>query len=316
MPTANTDKLILAHLKNIRNALANPTTGAPVQAIHSTHTEQLTTITNILSNIIEETPMTPTAPKPKEIIQQTPAPGPNDEERTQIANIIPNDEPIEPQNHPDPAVRVPNQSENTSNPVPAVRVPQKTVTFANSTGPTAQNRRRRQRAITPPSNKKSKRNNPNKQPSTQQIHLAAHLDANFLHHALHGNAFNPDTNQLAKYPELAKCSEGSLWVESCKDKFGRLRIVAAYRPKKDNPRRIRFTVGGNLIHYLGQTSTKAANLFTVKLLINSTLSTPNAKFMTIDLKDLSTGQEWSRLRRNPKRHVRIAPSRANCIRPT
>mmetsp|Transcript_26438 Transcript_26438/g.37535 ORF Transcript_26438/g.37535 Transcript_26438/m.37535 type:complete len:187 (-) Transcript_26438:776-1336(-) len=166
--------------------------------------------------------MTPTAPKPKEIIQQTPAPVPNDEERTQIANIIPNDKPIEPQNHPDPAVRVPNQSENTSDPVPAVRVPQKTVTFANSTGPTAQNQRRRQQAITPPTNNKSIRNNPNRQSSTQQIHQAAHLNANFLHHALHGNAFNPDTNQLAEYPELSKCSEGYLWIESCKDEFGRL----------------------------------------------------------------------------------------------
>jgi len=44
-------------------------------------------------------------------------------------------------------------------------------------------------------------------------------------------------------------------------------------------------VGGNLIHYLGQTSTKAADLLTVKLL---TLSTPNAKFITIDFKNLST----------------------------
>jgi hypothetical protein len=28
------------------------------------------------------------------------------------------------------------------------------------------------------------------------------------HFALHGNAFNPDTGQLAEYSELSKCSEG------------------------------------------------------------------------------------------------------------
>mmetsp|Transcript_13256 Transcript_13256/g.19065 ORF Transcript_13256/g.19065 Transcript_13256/m.19065 type:complete len:164 (-) Transcript_13256:125-616(-) len=35
-----------------------------------------------------------------------------------------------------------------------------------------------------------------------------------------------------------------------------LRIVAAYRPEKDNPHRIRFTVGGNLIEYLGKQAPK------------------------------------------------------------
>jgi len=64
-----------------------------------------------------------------------------------------------------------------------------------------------------------------------------------------------------------------------------LRILAAYRPEKDNPRRIRFTVGGNLIEYLGKTSTKAADITTVKILFNSVLSTDGARFITLDLKD-------------------------------
>jgi hypothetical protein len=36
------------------------------------------------------------------------------------------------------------------------------------------------------------------------------------HFALHGNAFNPDTGQLADYLELSHCSEGQLWIDSCK----------------------------------------------------------------------------------------------------
>ena len=64
-----------------------------------------------------------------------------------------------------------------------------------------------------------------------------------------------------------------------------LRIVAALRPEKSNPRRVRFTVGGNQIDYAGDVSTKTADLTTVKVFFNSIISTPNARFMTADLKD-------------------------------
>jgi hypothetical protein len=132
-----------------------------------------------------------------------------------------------------------------------------------------------------------------------------------------GNAFNPDTGQLADYLELSKCSEGQFWIDSCKDEFGRLcrghgtemksgtetmffipvsaipkgrkatylRIVSAFRPEKPNPRRVRFTVGGDRIDYTGDVSTKTADLPTVKTLLNSVISTPGARFMTGDLKD-------------------------------
>jgi hypothetical protein len=64
-----------------------------------------------------------------------------------------------------------------------------------------------------------------------------------------------------------------------------LRIVAAFRPEKPNPRRIRFTVGGDRVEYAGDVSTKTADLPTVKILLNSVISTPGARFMTGDLKD-------------------------------
>jgi hypothetical protein len=137
------------------------------------------------------------------------------------------------------------------------------------------------------------------------------------YYAFHGNAFNPDTGKIADYLELSKCSEGELWIESCKDEFGRLcqghgtampsgtdtmffipvsaiprgkkatylRIVAALRPEKANPRRVRFTVGGDRITYDGNVSTKTADLSTVKIVLNSVVSTPHARFMTADLKD-------------------------------
>ena len=57
------------------------------------------------------------------------------------------------------------------------------------------------------------------------------------------------------------------------------------RPGKPDPNRTRVTIGGNTITYLGDCGTKTASLETVKLVLNSTLSTPNARYMTADLEN-------------------------------
>jgi hypothetical protein len=44
-------------------------------------------------------------------------------------------------------------------------------------------------------------------------------------------------------------------------------------------------MGGNLINYPGDCGTPTADLLTVKILLNSIILMPNAKFMTIDIKD-------------------------------
>ena len=63
------------------------------------------------------------------------------------------------------------------------------------------------------------------------------------------------------------------------------RIFCTYHSEKKDPYRTRITMGGNLINYLDDCGTPTANLLTVKLMFNSVISTPNAKFMTIDIKD-------------------------------
>jgi hypothetical protein len=217
-------------------------------------------------------------------------------------------------------------------------------TYANSTGSTGRQRRRRfqrtQKKMREPGTGHQHHTRANKRvhfATTASTVPSPALDANtsscFDHFALHGNAFNPDTGQLADYIELSKCSEGALWIESCKDEFGRLcqghgahmpsgtntmffipvtsipkgkkptylRIVAALRPEKPNPRRVRFTVGGDRIQYDGDVSTKTADLTTVKILLNSVISTPDARFMTVDLKDfyLNTPMEQYEYMRIP-----------------
>lgn len=126
--------------------------------------------------------------------------------------------------------------------------------------------------------------------------------------ALHGNAFNPDTGAISEYPELSASSDGPKWQAGNVTEIRRLlltetikfirksqvprhkratylRVVCAYRPEKDDPYRVRWTVGGNLIEYLHDASTKTADLTTVKCCINSVLSTELARFITADIKD-------------------------------
>jgi hypothetical protein len=62
-------------------------------------------------------------------------------------------------------------------------------------------------------------------------------------------------------------------------------IVCNYCSEKKDPYRTCITMGGNLINYPDNCGTPTANLLTVKIMFNSVISTPNAKFMTINIKD-------------------------------
>jgi hypothetical protein len=72
------------------------------------------------------------------------------------------------------------------------------------------------------------------------------------------------------------------------------RIVCDYRPQKTEPERTRLTVGGNLIDYPYDVSTDTSDLTTAKLVINSTISTPGARHVLIDLKNYYLGTPMTR----------------------
>ena len=54
-------------------------------------------------------------------------------------------------------------------------------------------------------------------------------------------------------------------------------------PKKTEQNRTRFTVGGDKIKYPGEVATPTAEMLVAKLLFNSVVSTPGARFMTMDI---------------------------------
>ncbi len=72
-------------------------------------------------------------------------------------------------------------------------------------------------------------------------------------------------------------------------------ITCSIRPKKvDEPNRTRLVAEGDRVHYPFDTGTPTANLLTMKLIINSVISTPGAKFFTVDIKKfyLCTPMAW------------------------
>jgi len=67
--------------------------------------------------------------------------------------------------------------------------------------------------------------------------------------------------------------------------FSYCRIVCAYNTNKADPYRVRFTYGGDRSDYPLEVSTPTIDITTVKLHLNSIISTPGARHMTLDLKN-------------------------------
>ena len=69
------------------------------------------------------------------------------------------------------------------------------------------------------------------------------------------------------------------WFKDCT--YGK--FVCVVRAHKAEPNRTRPSLGGNLINNPGEVRTPTADMLLVKVLLNSVVSTPNAKFMTADI---------------------------------
>jgi hypothetical protein len=66
-------------------------------------------------------------------------------------------------------------------------------------------------------------------------------------------------------------------------------IVCDYKPHKKEKERVRLTVGGDRLDYSGDVATSTAYITTLKILINSTLSTEEAAMMMMDIKNYYLG---------------------------
>jgi hypothetical protein len=117
----------------------------------------------------------------------------------------------------------------------------------------------------------------------------------------------PETGTYLKHQEpITKLRHKTKWMKSTANEISRLYTTNKIRLKrrsdipkrrkvtygsfivdikdhKEEKERTRLTVGGDQIEYPGDKSTRTAGLTTEKILIYSVISTPNAKFLVIDI---------------------------------
>jgi hypothetical protein len=117
----------------------------------------------------------------------------------------------------------------------------------------------------------------------------------------------PETGKSLKHQELiTKLRYKIKWIRSTANEINRLyntntirlicrsdipkgrkvtycSFVVDIKDHKEEKERTRLTIGGDQIEYPGDKSTRTAGLTTAKILINSVISTPGAKFLVIDI---------------------------------
>ena len=101
-----------------------------------------------------------------------------------------------------------------------------------------------------------------------------------------------ELGRLAKgIPERVRGTECIEFIPKSKVPKGKkvtyANMVCDYRPLKDEPYRVRLTIGGDKLDYFDDTASPAASLLETKLLINSVISDAHrgARFLGIDIKD-------------------------------
>ena len=70
-------------------------------------------------------------------------------------------------------------------------------------------------------------------------------------------------------------------------------VVCEVKPKKDDPNRNYISVLGNRVRYPGDVVTPTGSLELLKLIINSTVSRPGARFLCFDIKDFTWILLWT-----------------------
>ena len=76
--------------------------------------------------------------------------------------------------------------------------------------------------------------------------------------------------------------------QRCNITYGRF-VFKVRQEKVNELNRIRLMAGGNLINYLWDVSIATAEMLLVKIFFNSIISTPGAKFMTMEIKNFYLG---------------------------
>ena len=322
MPTANREGLIVAAANDLTKALLTSDNDRLHPPLSSETRKELETLRNIFENKVPNSsqlhqntpdPRDDNEPTQQPIQQHTP---PN---KRVTWNLQPQPTAQLPRV---PTGALPQPQSTAQLPrVPPVALPQHTPSFprvtpTNTPSPTPSTKAQ----STPPQNTRPAKPPIPSAPPPQPIRRSTRTrrpNSTLTNDYLLNSVLNTTTGELEEYRHLIKGEKAQEWLRGNSKEIARLcqgrkdgtyqgtntivfkhprdippntkptylRVVAAYRPAKQDPYRIRWTVGGNRITYDGCKYTPNAELTTVKLLLNSIISTPNNKFMSLDLKD-------------------------------
>ena len=118
-----------------------------------------------------------------------------------------------------------------------------------------------------------------------------HIIKNQKYCELYCNSYGKDLGRLAQgIPRRVNGTNTILFINKADVPVVRWkdvtyeRVVVSYRPEKGDPYCTQLTIEGNLIIKPSDCGTPPVDILAVKLLINSVSSTPNTKFMTVDVR--------------------------------
>ncbi len=135
-----------------------------------------------------------------------------------------------------------------------------------------------------------------------------HLLVNPKYKELWGKSYTTELGCLAQFiPGISKGTDTIVFIARDEILFARLkdvtygRVCIHYCPKKDDPNCTRLTIGSNRVDFPGDCGMPTVDMVTVKLHLNSVISTKGARYCTIDLKDfylmtLMTCPEYMRVK--------------------
>jgi hypothetical protein len=119
-----------------------------------------------------------------------------------------------------------------------------------------------------------------------------HLLVNPKYKKLWGKSYTTKLGRLGKgIPGISKGTNTIVFIARNEIPFARLKdvtygcVCVNYCPKKDDPNRMRLTVRGDRVNFPEDCGTPTVDMITVKLHLNSVISTKGARYCTIDLKD-------------------------------
>ncbi len=119
-----------------------------------------------------------------------------------------------------------------------------------------------------------------------------HLLVNPKYKELWGKSYTKELGRLDQgMPGVSKGTNTIIFIHckdiphNCKRDVTYSRVFVNYCPEKEDPNCTQVTMGSNLLHYPGDCRTPTIDMITVKFYLNSVISTKNARYCTIDLKD-------------------------------